>query len=426
MAKLAKLAVLALPMGAVGGTPCPGMPFGTVPAGFAKVPDMPTYDKALKELDLPSVVADLQALFTASQECWPADYGHYGPLFIRLAWHCSGTYRESDGRGGCAGGRQRFEPERSWPDNTNLDKARALLWPIKEKYGDGLSWGDLFTLAGTAAIKTMGGPVTQYCAGRIDSPDGTDSLDLGPSEEQEKYAPCKINGKCEKPLGSTTVGLIYLNPEGPVEQAADGTWQPDPNPAKSALDVRDAFGRMGMNDSQTVALIGGGHAFGKTHGACPDGPGPSPKEDISNPWPGKCGSGKGTDAFTSGFEGPWTTNPTSWDNEFFVVLKNSTWEKHTGPGGHWQWRVAGANGPLAGVMRLTSDVALVHDDSYAAIVQEFAENPRAFDAAFDEAWFKLTTSGGRWSPAKKCIPGASIPTVKYTPAMRGDDVGIIV
>eukprot|EP00434_Breviolum_minutum_P045270 symbB.v1.2.040550.t1/scaffold7326.1/size11906/1 len=304
------------------------------------------------------------------QECWPADEGNYGPLFVRLAWHCSGTWRITDGRGGCAGGRQRFEPERSWADNTNLDKARALLWPIKAKYGDGLSWGDLFILAGTTAIKTMGGPISEYCAGRIDAPDGTDSLDLGPSPQQEKYAPCPINGTCTRPLGSTTVGLIYLNPEGPVTKRSDGSYQVDPDPAKSARDVRDSFGRMGMNDSQTVALIGGGHTFGKTHGACPEGPGPSPREDINNPWPGKCGTGKGPDAFTSGMEGPWTTKPAQWDNEFFVNLFNRTWELIKGPGGHWQWQVQNAVEDEKKLMRLTSDVALLHDDSYKSIAHD--------------------------------------------------------
>jgi len=407
-------ALAALPMAAAG-APCPGMRYGTPPENFARVPELPVYDAALRDLDLAAVMKDLEKLMTTSQDCWPADYGHYGPLFIRLAWHCSGSYRNTDGHGGCAGGRQRFEPERSWADNTNLDKARALLWPIKEKYGDGLSWGDLFTLAGTTAIHTMGGPIKEYCAGRLDSPDGTDSLDLGPSPQQEKLAPCAVNGTCKKPLGSTTVGLIYLNPEGPVVKGPDGTWAPDPNPASSALDIRDAFGRMGMNDSETVALIGGGHAFGKTHGACPLGPGKSPLEDGVNPWQGLCGTGKGADAFTSGFEGPWTTNPTLWDNEFFRVLRASTWEKHIGPGGHWQWRVQSANGALSKVMRLTSDVALLHDEKYAAIVKEYAENIEAFNEAFSAAWFKLTTDGGMWSKEKKCVKPTSV-------NMRSDDV----
>ncbi|CAK9048709.1 unnamed protein product [Durusdinium trenchii] len=440
----------------------------------------------------------MQKLFLDSQECWPADWGHYGPFFVRLAWHCSGTWRITDGRGGCAGGRQRFEPERSWADNTNLDKARALLWPIKSKFGAGLSWGDLFTLAGTAAIKMMGGPITEYCAGRIDSPDGTESLDLGPSEEQRKYAPCAINGTCQRPLGSTTVGLIYLNPEGghrhasrrqgrrrersvldfhgkwPCHQAAgvlgersmtsrllhltllrltmgtgilslnrhlnlggaafdershtaatpdsDGHYDVDPDPAKSAKDIRDAFGRMGMNDSQTVALIGGGHTFGKSHGACPEGPGPAPNQDVHNPWPGKCGTGKGYLGIRWGMEGPWTTKPTEWDNEFFVDLLNRSWELIKGPGGHWQWQVKNAVEAEKKLMRLTSDMALIHDDIYQALVQEFALNMPAYERAFDEAWFKLTTNGGRWSQEKKCIKGEDFPVPqRSTPRMRYDD-----
>lgn len=392
---------------------CPGLPMSTPPNDVAFVPDVRSYDAALEALDATALMGDLRVLMTNSQDCWPADYGNYGPLFIRLAWHCSGSYRQTDRKGGCGGGRQRFEPERSWADNTNLDKARALLWPIKEKYGDALSWGDLFILAGTAAISNMGGPVGNICFGRTDSPDGTDSLDLGPSPQQEKEAPCgDVNGKCKKPLGSTTVGLIYLNPEGPIVQRSDGNWTPDPNPAASAHDVRDSFKRMGMNDTETVALIGGGHAFGKTHGACPAGPGPSPLENVTNPWPGNCGTGKGKDAFTSGFEGPWTTNPTKWDNEFFRVLRNSTWEKHLGPGGHWQWKIKDASGPLAGVMRLTSDVALLHDSKYVQIVNEFADDPAAFSDAFAAAWYKLTTNGAAWSGKNFCLSGGSIPIMK--------------
>lgn len=416
-----KVALLAAAPLAANGLLCDGAHKATPPANFdADVPDVETYENALQTMQasnsVDQIIADLEALMTKSQDCWPADYGHYGAFFVRLAWHCSGTYRQSDGKGGCGGGRQRFEPERSWPDNTNLDKARALLAPIKEKYGHSLSWGDLFTLAGSVGIKSVGGPFQNACLGRMDSTDGTDSLDLGPTPEQEKVAPCEVQGHCKKPLGSTTVGLIYLNPEGPVVQGPDGTWAPNPDPAESAKDVRDAFGRMGMNDMETVALIGGGHAIGKTHGACPEGAGASPAEDPENPWPGKCGTGKGKDAFTAGFEGPWTTTPTKWGNEYFRVLQNSTWEKHKGPGGHWQWRIKDATGPLAGVMRLTSDVALLHDTEYAKIVKTFAEDQAVFDQTFAEAWHKLTTNGGMWSRKNFCLDGKAIPV------MLNDDV----
>lgn len=276
----------------------------------------------------------------------------------------------------------------------NLDKARALLWPIKEKYGDGLSWGDLFTFAGTTAIKAMGGPTQPFCFGRVDAPDGTESLDLGPTAEQAAHNPCPVNGNCSEPLGTKQVGLIYLNPEGPFGE---------PDPTGSAKDVRDAFKRMDMNDTQTVALIGGGHAFGKTHGACPDGPGASgPNMDAYDPWKGGCGTGKGNDTFTSGFEGPWTTNPTQWDNEFFKALVDSDWEKHVGPGGHWQWRTSDRSSPYSSVMRLTSDIALMHDPSFAQIAREFAEDQSKLDVAFAQAWNQLITSGAVFSKAKKC------------------------
>jgi len=380
---------------------CPAHHQGTPPEGHAPVPDMPTYREKLDTLDVGAVMADIEALLTYSQDCWPADFGNYGPLFIRLAWHCSGTFRQSDGRGGCGGGRQRFSPEASWDDNENLDKARALLWPIKEKYGDGLSWGDLFVTAGTTAIKSMGGPVSQLCFGRIDDPDGTSSLDLGPSAYQEKVAPCEINGKCKLPLGTTTIGLIYVNPEGPAKEDADGNLFQNPDPSESAPEIREVFARMSMNDSETVALIGGGHAFGKSHGPCPDGP-------------EKCGSGVGLDAFTSGIEGQWTTTPTRWSNEFFRYLLELEWEKHKGPGGKWQYRVkdsaaAGvkdAGFPKGtGLMRLTTDIALIRDEEYMKIVQRFASSQSCLDNAFAAVWLKLTTSGGRWAKNKRCITG---------------------
>lgn len=394
---------------------CDGLYKGTPPSDQADPCTSSTdYDEALKKLDLAKVKTDLLSLFTDSKDCWPADFGNYGPFFIRLAWHCSGSYRKTDGKGGCAGGRQRFEPERSWDDNTNLDKARALLAPIKDKYGIGLSWGDLFTLAGTTALRSMGTPIKQFCVGRIDSCDGTDSLDLGPSAQQEKNAPCDINGKCEKPLGSTTIGLIYLNPEGPVaKNESTGTWAPNPDPKLSAHDVRDSFSRMDHDDRDTVALIGGGHAFGKGHGACLKGPGQSPKDAFSNatspgvPWAGLCGSGKGNDTYTAGFEGPWTTLPLKWDNEFYQRLLNRQWEKFKGPGGKWQWRIKDpSNSDEAKLMRLTSDMSLLEDDQYLAIVKEFAGNMSAFDAAFDAAWTKLITKGGSWSSSRRCDSGS--------------------
>jgi len=351
--------------------------------------------EAMANVDYDSVMKDLIDFMTSSTEFWPADYGHYGPLFVRLAWHNTGSYRTSDGRGGGDGARQRFEPERSWADNTNLDKARALLWPIKQKYGQGLSWGDLIVLSGNAAIKSMGGPVFGFCGGRVDAADGSESIKLGPTLEQEMLMPCEINGECEEPLGANTIGLIYVNPEGHMGI---------PDPEESANDIRDVFGRMNMNDIETVALIGGGHAFGKTHGACPAGPGPSPIEDPSNPWPGLCGTGKGEDTYTSGFELPFTTNPTNWDNEYFRNLINYDWEVHIGPGNHNQWKpilVDGMEAPTAPsadgthyqpVGLLTSDVALMWtDEAYRGIVTEFAEDMEAFDHAFEHAWYKLTT-----------------------------------
>jgi len=351
--------------------------------------------EAMANVNYKDVMEDLKELMTNSKEFWPADYGHYGPLFIRLAWHNAGSYRSSDGRGGADGARQRFEPERSWADNTNLDKARALLWPIKQKYGQGLSWGDLIVLSGNSAIESMGGPVFGFCGGRIDAADGSESVKLGPTLEQEMLMPCEVNGECEEPLGANTIGLIYVNPEGHMGI---------PDPEESAKDIRDVFGRMNMNDAETVALIGGGHAFGKAHGACPAGPGPSPIEDPTNSWPGLCGTGKGEDTFTSGFELPFTTNPTWWDNEYFQNLINYDWQVHKGPGNHNQWVPRmnnGRNPPTAPsadgthnqtIGLLTSDVALMwKDEAYMNLVSKFAEDMEAFDEEFEHAWYKLTT-----------------------------------
>jgi catalase (peroxidase I) len=361
------------------------------------------YAEALMNIDFNDVKEDLRVFYKQSQDWWPADYGNYGPFFIRLAWHCSGSYRIYDGRGGCDGGRQRFDPERSWDDNTNLDKARSLLWPIKQKYGDGLSWGDLFVLAGTTAIESMGGPVLGFCGGRIDDVSGYESIELGPNREQEAIFPCEVNGQCKPPFGTTTIGLIYVNPEGPMGI---------PDPDGSRHDVRDTFQRMAMNDSETVALIGGGHAFGKTHGACPTGPGPNPDQDPSNPWPGTCDNG----TFTSGFEGPWTQTPTQWDNSYFTLLVNNNWTVHVGPGNHSQWKVDGvqpvAPGPdptsnkTQNVMMLTSDVSLTYDDAFLEIVERFANNPDELDVAFSHAWYKLTSRD--MGPHSRCA-GSLVP-----------------
>lgn len=388
----------------------PGSTLESPHRAFDVAPRAPLRSAPLVDFSL--VKADIVKMLHESQPFWPADvFGgkpHYGPFLVRQAWHCAGSYRTSDGRGGCDGGRQRFEPERSWDDNTNLDKAKKLLYPIKQKYGDGLSWGDLIIYASNVAIEDMGGPVLGFCAGRVDDADGSDSLLLGPTDEQKKYFPCAVDGDCKAPLGATTLGLIYVNPEGP---------QGNPVPELSAPQVRDTFGRMAMNDSETVALIGGGHAFGKTHGACvlPDKTKfPAPKDDPANPWPKSPCPANPDGVVTSGFDGAWTRTPSKWTNDYFKNLLAGNWTVGVGIGGHNQWKVD-AFGPLGGLMMLTSDISLTRDPKYKAIVQKFAATTPGsssnadLDWAFANAWYKLTTRD--MGPYSRCLqaPGTTLP-----------------
>jgi len=375
---------------------CPFHHSALGPVQLSTVPesDAAAYVEAVKNLDWDAVKKDIVTLLTDSQPFWPADSGHYGGFFVRQAWHCTGSYRFSDGHGGCDGGRQRFDPELSWADNTNLDKAKKLLWPIKQKYGLGLSWGDLMTFTGTVAIEAMGGPMFGFCAGRVDDADGSASELLGPTPLQNATYPCLVNGECKPPLGTTTIGLIYVNPEGPMG---------NPDPVGSVVDVRDTFARMGMDDYETVALIGGGHAFGKAHGACPLGPGPSPMEQPSNPWPGMCGTGKGNDTFTSGIEGPWSATPSVWSNNYFASLVDNDWTVHIGPGGKHQWK---ANDSSVTTMMMTSDIALLHDPVYTQYAHLFATNLSALNDAFGRAWYKLMTRD--MGPVTRCL-GPMVP-----------------
>ncbi|KAJ8606081.1 hypothetical protein CTAYLR_005192 [Chrysophaeum taylorii] len=365
--------------------------------------DNSEYIASLANVSWAALKDEIKTFLKTSQDVWPADYGNYGPLFVRLAWHNAGSYRTSDGRGGVDGARQRFDPERSWDDNTNLDKARSLLYDVKRRWPE-VSWGDLIVLTGNTAVESMGGPALGFCAGRVDDPNGDDSALLGPTEEQEVYAPCPTNGNCTVPLGSTTIGLIYLNPQGPMGE---------PDAVSSAGEVRDAFGRMAMNDSETVALIGGGHAFGKTHGACPAGAGPNPSEQPSDPWPGLCGTGKGVDAYTSGIEGPWTSRPTRWDNQYFQLLRDLEWTAYKGPGDAWQWEGGGPPAPSPDgngtepTMMMTSDVSLTADAAYVKLVEEFAADMGAFETAFTAAWYKLMTRD--MGPITRCAKTDMLP-----------------
>ena len=355
------------------------------------------YRKLVKTLDLKAVKKDLKHLMTDSKDWWPADYGHYGPFFIRMTWHAAGTYRTGDGRGGAATGAQRFAPLNSWPDNGNLDKARRLLWPIKEKYGNSLSWADLLVLAGNVAIEDMGGPNHGTALGRNDIWHTEKDIYWGAEDEwlgDNRYGETRQD--LENPLAAVQMGLIYVNPQGPNE---------NPDPSLSAQDVRETFKRMAMNDTETVALTAGGHTFGKAHGASSeDFKGSEPEgADISEQgfgWMSSYKSGKGVDAITSGIEGPWTTNPIQWDMDYLKLLFKYEWECKKSPAGAWQWHpincdekdmVPEADGSNKKVlpMMTTADMSMKVDPKYNKICKYFIENPEAFGEAFAKAWFKL-------------------------------------
>ncbi len=356
------------------------------------------YAREFKSLDLKAVKADLFALMTTSQDWWPADYGHYGPLFIRMAWHAAGTYRVGDGRGGAGSGQQRFEPLNSWPDNASLDKARRLLWPVKQKYGRKLSWADLMILAGNCALESMGFKTFGFGGGRVDAWEPDESIYWGPEEEWLGDKRYTGERDLEQPLGAAQMGLIYVNPEGPNGK---------PDPLAAAVDIREIFGRMAMNDEETVALIAGGHTFGKAHGAADPSqyvgiaPAGSGIEEQNFGWRNSFGSGHGDDTITTGLEGAWTSTPTQWNNEFFDNLFKYEWELTNGPGGGYQWKpkdgagantVPGAHDPSKrrAPMMFTTDLALKVDPIYAPISKRFHEDPRAFADAFAKAWYKLT------------------------------------
>mgnify|MGYP000474391186 CR=1 FL=1 len=355
------------------------------------------YAEAFDSIDLDELKADLTELMTTSQDWWPADFGHYGPFFIRMAWHSAGTYRTVDGRGGADGGMQRFAPLNSWPDNANLDKAHRLLWPIKEKYGRAISWGDLMVLAGTVAMESMGFETFGFAGGREDAWQ-PDEVNWGPEGEWLAADRRDSMGELNHPFGATQMGLIYVNPEGPGGN-------PDPQAAADA--IREAFGRMAMNDEETVALIAGGHTFGKAHGAASpaDYVGVEPEaegiEAQGLGWQSSYGSGKGVDTITSGLEGAWTIDPAAWTHNFLQNLYAYEWEQTRSPAGAIQWRPAGgaaanlvpdAHDPSLrhAPMMLTTDLALKVDPAYREITTRWLENPEQFEDAFARAWFKLT------------------------------------
>ena len=382
------------------------------------------YAEAFKTLDLEAVKQDVYKVMTTSQEWWPADYGHYGPLFIRMAWHSAGTYRIGDGRGGGASGTLRFAPLNSWPDNASLDKSVRLLWPVKQKYGKALSWADLIIFAGNCALESMGFKTLGFAGGREDvwEPEediywGSETTWLG----DERYTGDR---ELENPLGAVQMGLIYVNPQGP---------NANPDPVVAARDIKETFRRMAMNDEETVALIAGGHTFGKTHGAADadEYVGPEPEgasiEEQGLGWKNTFGSGKGVHTITSGLEGAWTTAPTKWDNNFFENLFNYDWELIKGPGGAWQWtpKDESAQGTVPDAhdsskkhapMMLTTDLSLKADPVYEKISRRFYENPAEFADAFAKAWYKLTHRD--MGPRTRCLG----PLVPEEPQLWQDPV----
>ncbi len=395
------------------------------------------YAQEFKSLDLDAVVKDLHALMTDSQDWWPADYGHYGGFFIRMAWHSAGTYRIHDGRGGAGSGTQRFAPLNSWPDNVSLDKARRLLWPIKKKYGRKISWADLMVLTGNVALESMGFKTFGFAGGREDIWEPEEDIDWGHEKTWLGDERHSGNRELEKPLGAVQMGLIYVNPEGPNGK---------PDPLAAAKDIRETFARMAMNDEETVALIAGGHTFGKAHGAADPGQyvGPEPEgapiEQQGLGWKSSFGTGKGVHTISSGLEGAWTTNPVKWDNNFLDNLFKYEWELTKSPAGAYQWTPKGGAG--AGTvpdahdpsirhapMMLTTDLALRMDPIYAPISKRFHENPQAFADAFARAWYKLTHRDmgprarylGKLVPAEVLLWQDPVPEAKH-PLIGEQDV----
>ena len=397
------------------------------------------YAEEFKSLDLAAVKADLAALMTDSQDWWPADYGHYGPLFIRMAWHSAGTYRTGDGRGGGGNGSQRFAPLNSWPDNVNLDKARRLLWPIKQKYGRKISWADLMILTGNVALETMGFKTFGFAGGRADIWEPEEDIYWGPEGKWLDDLRYKGERDLENPLAAVQMGLIYVNPEGP---------NGNPDPIASARDIRETFARMAMNDEETVALIAGGHSFGKTHGAGDAAlVGPDPEAaglaEQGLGWKSSFGTGKGGDAIGSGLEVTWTTTPTQWSNNYFENLFGYEWELTKSPAGAQQWKPkdgAGEGtvphahdaGKKIAPSMLTTDLALRYDPAYEKISRRFLENPDQFADAFARAWFKLTHRDmgprsrylGPEVPAEELIWQDPIPNVDHL-LISADDIAAL-